>query len=212
MPLTLNLHDKVQHQKDFYDEYWKDFRAFSSYKIQRVIWIISTLLKIRSSLPSPEPKILDMGCGDGRLASFWKEVTGAELHGLDLSPRAVMNARNRYPFVNYLEGNATDSPYEDETFDLIVSQELIEHIENQRAFIAECGRILKRNGYLILTTPNKYFFDRREGGNYSGQPIENIVDKAQLFSLVCPDFVVRRFETIIWAAGDYGAYRLLANR
>ena len=40
--------------------------------------------------------------------------------------------------------------------------------------ISECSRILKSDGYLILTTPNKYYFDRVKGGNYSKQPIENL--------------------------------------
>ena len=67
-------------------------------------------------------------------------------------------------------------------------------------------------GYLILTTPNKLYFDNRKGGNYSTQPIENIIDKTTLYQLLNRQFEITSYETLVYASGDYGPYRMLTNK
>lgn len=156
--------------------------------------------------------LLDLGCGDGRLVPLWQAVTGATAYGLELSPQAVAAAGKMFPFIQYTEGDATNTLYNDTMFDVIVCQEVLEHIQQQEKLIAECSRILAPNGTLILTTPNKYYFDHRKGGNYSQQPIENIIDKSQLYQLLQPYFEVQSYETLVYAKGDYGIYKLLTNR
>lgn len=201
----------LEHQKDFYNQYWKDYSTWGAYKIQRVITIMNLLLSVRKNV-SKEPNVLDLGCGDGRLASIWREIIGGNIYALDLSPEAMQKAKTRYPFINFTDGDATQTPYDADFFDVVVNQEVMEHIEDQQKFVFECNRILKKNGYLILTTPNKYYFDHKEGGNYSKQPIENIVTKEELAALVNPYFKIHSLETIIFAKGDYGKYRLFTNR
>lgn len=200
----------IQEQKDFYDNYWQGLKPLSSYKIARTKWILDVLLRLRkSTMPA---KVLDLGCGDGRLAPLWQAVTGAETHGLELSPQAVKTAQSMFPFIRYKEGDATVTGYANNTFDIIVCQEVLEHIEQQDRLVTECARILRDEGHLILTTPNKFYFDRRKGGNYSQQPIENLVDKQILRTLLNAHFEVATYETLVYARGDYGIYRLVTNR
>ncbi len=209
----MTTHNDIQAQKDFYDTYWEDMKPLGTYKVMRTQWILGQLSAIKKQLKNNgDLKLLDMGCGDGRLVSLWKEVTGADTYGIELSPKAVNSAQKRYPFVSYKAGDATSTDYESEMFDIVVCQEVLEHIDKQEYLVNECSRIIKEGGYLILTTPNKYYFDRRHGGNYSNQPIEQILDKKRLFDLVCPSFNILSYETLIYAKGDNGAYKVLTNR
>lgn len=201
----------IAQQKEFYDQYWQGLKPLSTYKIKRVQWILGQLLSVRRSYPNGI-KLLDMGCGDGRLLPLWQAVTAGEAYGIELSPAAMEQAAQAYPHIKYTSGDATNTSYADEQFDIIICQEVIEHIEEQHELVKECARILQTKGTLILTTPNKYYFDRRSGGNYSNQPIENIIDKSQLFSLIEPYFKVTHFETLVYAKGDMGSYQFLTNR
>ena len=208
----MNNTPDIESQKVFYDEYWKDMKPLSSYKVQRVKWLMDVLLSLRKGWNGKEIKILDLGCGDGRLCPLWKELTSAEVYGLELSPNAVEQAQKRYPFIYYKEGDAVATGYEDEQFDVIICQEVLEHVAHQKDLINECRRILKPDGYLLLTTPNKFYFDRRRGGNYSNQPIENIIDKETLRQLLKSSFSVNTYETLIYAKGDFGVYKRITNR
>lgn len=200
----------IQAQKDFYDGYWQALKPLSTYKVIRTKWIMDVLLQLRKRYKQ-EIKLLDLGCGDGRLVPLWQALTGAEAHGLDLSPQAMQVAAQQYPFVHYKAGDATSTGYADELFDIIICQEVLEHIEQQDALVTEAARILKKGGTLILTTPNKYYFDNRDGGNYSQQPIEQIINKAQLLCLFDAEFDLKSYTTLVYAAGDFGKYRLLTN-
>ncbi|HEY9177082.1 MAG TPA: class I SAM-dependent methyltransferase, partial [Flavipsychrobacter sp.] len=208
----MSIEKNIEQQKAFYDAYWRGMQPLGSYKIARAKWIMNILLHLRKKISKDNTRLLDLGCGDGRLVPMWQAITGAEVYGLELSPQAVQQAQAMFPFIRYKEGDATQTGYDNDFFDILVCHEVLEHIEVQEKLVLECNRILKTGGYLVLTTPNKYYFDRRKGGNYSQQPIENIVDKAGLFSLLHPSFQILSYETLIYARGDYGVYRYLTNR
>lgn len=208
----MSTEKNIGQQKDFYDAYWQGMQPLGSYKIARAKWIMDALLRIRKKLNPADIRLLDLGCGDGRLVPMWQAVTGTEAYGLELSPQAVQTAQRMFPFIMYKEGDATQTGYANAHFDIVVCHEVLEHIEVQGQLVSECNRIIKDGGYLVLTTPNKYYFDRRKGGNYSQQPIENIIDKEELLRLLAPYFEVMSFETLIYARGDYGVYKYLTNR
>lgn len=202
----------MEQQQEFYNSYWRDLKPIGRYKLMRVQWIAQMLTSIYHQKSSSNLTLLDMGCGDGRLAPFYQAITNAATYGIELSPEAVKNAQILFPGINYVHGDATQTPYSENLFDIIVCQEVLEHIQHQQLLIKEASRILKNGGHLILTTPNKFYFDRRNGGNYSQQPIENIIDKQQLFQLLQPNFEVQSYETLIYAQGDNGVYKLLTNK
>lgn len=198
----------LNHQIQFYDQYWSALEFFGSYKIQRVICILKYLLPLRKR--APLQKILDLGCGDGRSVGIWSVVMDCE--GLDLSTKAMEEASKRFPAFTFKSGDATKTDYPDRSFGVIISQEVIEHIEIQRDYLGECHRLLATDGFLILTTPNKFYFDRLKGGNYSHQPIENLIDRDALHELMGKYFIIEKSESVIVAKGDFGIYRLLSNR
>lgn len=197
----------IQDQTSFYDQYWRQLKPFGSYKIQRVTKLLTYLHVVRKHFS--DFRILDLGCGDGRCVAIWNEI--AETSGLDLSVEAMEVASKRYPFLSFQSGDARKTSFKDGEFDVIISQEVIEHIEDQALYINECNRLLSSRGFLILTTPNKYYFDRVKGGNYSNQPVENIISAKALKELIKENFEILILESAIIAKGDYGIYRFLSN-
>jgi len=100
--------------------------------------------------------VLDLGFGEGygtaHLADNCKEIIG-----VDVEDKVVAYANKRYQkdnchFIKY-DGNIL--PFDDNSFDVITSFQVIEHIENEPAYVSEIYRVLKPGGRAILTTPNK---------------------------------------------------------
>lgn len=93
--------------------------------------------------------ILDMGCGTGRLtALFGRQNT---VVGVDLQ-HAVLGAFRNFTFHR---ADATALPFSDNVFDTVVSFDVIEHVENDTAFMTEAFRVLKPGGTIALGTPNR---------------------------------------------------------
>jgi len=100
--------------------------------------------------------LLDIGCNDGRATL---NLIGAEtakkleLHGLEVVPEMAAKASERGIQVEI--GNADKPfPFGANEFDVITANQLIEHLQNQDAFLDEVYRVLKPGGFLLLCTPN----------------------------------------------------------
>jgi SAM-dependent methyltransferase len=92
---------------------------------------------------------LDVGCGEGRFARMLK-AEGMAVVGLDPTPELIAAARARDPESTYIEGRAEALPFEDETFDLVVSYLSLIDIEDFRTALREMVRVLTQNGSLLI--------------------------------------------------------------
>jgi len=104
-------------------------------------------------------EILDIGCGYGYLTYSMKNL-GHDVIGIDISSRAIQIAKKRLG--DFFE-NATIEEYFEKSkkrFDLIVALEIIEHLIDPNTFLSYCSKFLKKNGKIIITTPNKSFFKK----------------------------------------------------
>jgi O-antigen biosynthesis protein len=104
--------------------------------------------------------VLDLASGEGYgsnlLARYAEKVVG-----IDIDPAAIKHAATRY-FQNNLTfqvGSITKVPLEDVTFDMVVCFEAIEHIEDHESLLSEIRRLLKPDGVLVTSTPNKTVYD-----------------------------------------------------
>lgn len=102
-------------------------------------------------------KVLEIGCGWGRGLEL---LTKAADHytGIDKNTELITALQTAYPAATFIAANIpplTGLP--DNTFDFIVTFQVIEHIENDDLFIKEAHRVLKPGGKLLLTTVNKTF-------------------------------------------------------
>ena len=122
----------------------------------------STLDKIKSLLAeliySPIPndnrgKILDIGCGSGTGLYNLKKF-GWDVYGLDISQKAVDFAKKKLGLKNIQQGFIEDKTYPEEYFDVIIMSHIIEHLADPKKTLIQVKKILKKDGTLIITTPD----------------------------------------------------------
>lgn len=99
-------------------------------------------------------KILDFGCGTGYGSNLL--MSKGRVIGIDSNNEAIRFAKKNYgDKVNFLLGDITKMQFRNEEIDCICAFEVIEHLKNPIKFLAEAKRILKKNGIIFLSTPNK---------------------------------------------------------
>lgn len=120
-------------------------------------YLIEPLLELLSSIkPSSvsKPRILDLGCGNGSL-SHLIAMQGYEVVGVEDSESGVNYARQTFPDCHFIHASIYDLPYAEleNSFDIVISAEVIEHLLYPRELVRAAQKCLKPNGRLILTTP-----------------------------------------------------------
>jgi len=99
-------------------------------------------------------RVLDFGCGCGRVARHWEGVDEVELHGCDYNPELVGWCEESLPFMALMRNElAPPSPYEPQSFDLIYGLSVFSHLTEtlQRAWVAELRRLLRPGGLLAIS-------------------------------------------------------------
>jgi len=102
--------------------------------------------------------ILELGCGHGEVLEKLYSPESS-ITGIDINPNSIAIAKKRFSNrdnVKILEGDIRKLAYADETFDLIVCSEVIEHIPNPIEVLAEIRRLLKKDGIFVSTVPLEY--------------------------------------------------------
>ena len=112
-------------------------------------------------------KVLDAACGEGYGTALLAKAA-AHVTGIDISPDAIARAKGSYSQegrVRFIEGSIAELPLEDHSMDVVVSFETIEHVPEdiQHNFLDEIARVLKKDGFLIMSTPNKEVYSDRPG-------------------------------------------------
>lgn len=101
--------------------------------------------------------ILDAGCGTGYGAAYLARRGAKAVFGVDIAPEAIEYSRTHYEddSVSYSVMDCANLGFPDETFDAVVSLEVIEHLADPEPYLSEMRRVLKADGVFILSTPNK---------------------------------------------------------
>jgi SAM-dependent methyltransferase len=104
-------------------------------------------------------KVIDLGCGNG-YGSAELAKKAESVVGVDISESAIVEAKELYQAANlqYQVGSLDQLPFADGSFNLGVCFEVIEHLDNFRALLAEAKRVLAPGGQLIISTPNIEFY------------------------------------------------------
>lgn len=122
---------------------------------------IKVMIDMINKLDLRNRNILDIGCFDGTFLSLVKNRDN-KFFGLDASNYAVKQSTKKGIKVKqFFFDNVTKMPYPSNSFDLIITGEIIEHIYDTDFFLEEIRRLLKKKGYLLLSTPNIASLGRR---------------------------------------------------
>ena len=110
-------------------------------------------------------KILDLGCWcGGATVSYAERWNVKSMYGIDVNEYFIRaatlfssNRKNKNINYNFAVGFGEALPYEDDTFDAVVSCDVFEHVKSLRETIIECKRVLKSGGMLFSVFPSYYF-------------------------------------------------------
>ncbi len=98
-------------------------------------------------------RVLDAGCGTGGLINHLREeAAGWQVTGLDFSPRACELARARTG-VEIVQGSITQLPFADETFEAVVSADVVCQVEDDARALCEFARVLRPGGVILVNVP-----------------------------------------------------------
>jgi ubiquinone/menaquinone biosynthesis C-methylase UbiE len=115
---------------------------------------LKTYVDIVAKYAKPDSRILDLGSGNGLSSSMLSElghrVTGTDISHFFLADSAKLQSES----LNYCVCDALDLPFRDEDFDVVCSNELIEHVTDAPKALLEMMRVLKKGGILAVMGPN----------------------------------------------------------
>ena len=157
------------------------------------------LIKMVVGDQSKDLRILDIGCGEGHItAKIGEALPFAEISGLDYSVSAITSAVSHYNDIDFCVASAYRPPYNDDYFDIVLCNNVWEHVPDPVALLSQIRRITKPSGHLIISTPNRYRF---------GNLVLVLLGKSP--SLMAPNHVTEYSVSQIIEQLRYGKYTVL---
>jgi SAM-dependent methyltransferase len=159
---------------------------------------------VRGFIDLQDARILDVGCGIGTYVRRFRQYSD-DVHGIEVEPERVAEASAELPNIVLAKGEAL--PYPDDHFDVVFSNEVIEHVEDDRATALEMVRVTKPGGTIVVFAPNRlYPFETH--GAYFGE--RYVFGNIPLINWL-PDPVRDRFAPHVRAYTQRGLRRLFAG-
>lgn len=158
-----NLRDFYENSANLYLPTVNEIKKKGDDRFFKVVEELSNVVKDRGQ------KILDLGCGN---AIYFQLFNHPTTYGIDLSIGKLKRAKK---FLNSICAGATNLPFKNEMFDVVLCSEVIEHLFEPKKCLNEMFRVLKKGGFAIITFPNTgalqkrlalLFFGRSKGINY----------------------------------------------
>ena len=102
-------------------------------------------------------RILDAGCGEGFISGLlYSNLKTVEIIGLEYTTEALQMAQRMNPNLTFIQGNIFEMPFESQSFDIVLCTEVLEHLPNPDAALAELLRVTGET--LIITVPHEPWF------------------------------------------------------
>lgn len=190
--------------------YWNEWNA--SHREQRLSDVSldqrDAVFRWLSNLGRTDFSILEVGCGAGWLCPALKQF--GQVTATDLSDEVLARARGRVPDVKFIAGDFMALDFE-EQFDVVVSLEVLSHVEDHDAFIAKLSALLHPGGYLMLATQNRPVLEKfntvapQQPGH-----LRRWFNRDELKALLAPHFELLTIETLTPAA-NRGPMRVIAG-
>ena len=155
---------------------------------EREIWYEHFHRYVLASRWCEGKRTLDAACGEGYGSALLAQ-TATSVEGADISDNAITHARHRYGHLEGVSFNVADCtslPFDDDEFERVVSFETLEHLAEQEQLLAEFRRVLKPDGFLILSSPDKAIYS-------DGQDADNEFHVKELYREEFEALVQRHF-------------------
>jgi 2-polyprenyl-3-methyl-5-hydroxy-6-metoxy-1,4-benzoquinol methylase len=165
------------------------------------------VLQLCQSLIQRRAEILEVGCGTGWLSE--KLLAFGDVTAVDLSQRAIAAAKERIPTARFIAGDFYQLALPVNSFDMGICLETIAYVPDQQAFIIKLASLIRPGGFVILTSVNKFVYERRNdvGPPGPGQ-IRKWLSRSELKRLMKPHFKLVQFTTVL-PTGNGGILRLV---
>lgn len=151
-----------------------------------------------------DKRVLDVACGEGYGSALLSRFA-TEVSGVDISSEAIAHATHAYSKqtnLKFFAASCTNLPFADNSFEVVVSFETIEHIVEHVAFLNEIKRVLTPDGLLIISSPNK--------AEYSdARHFENEFHVKELYRDELAMLISTRFPYVRWHLQRNGFYSLI---
>lgn len=105
------------------------------------------------AIPYIKGNLLELGCGEGRGVALLAPKA-SKYTGIDKIESVIDLLKEKHPDHTFMSGVFPPFPFEDDSFDTIVTFQVIEHIKDDEEFVEEIHRVLKPGGKALITTPN----------------------------------------------------------
>ena len=153
------------------------------------------------------PLILEIGCGTGWLTE--RLLKFGPTTAIDLSPKAIEMAKHRGLDAQFIVGDFCTHVFPEGCFDVVVCLETVAYVSDQPLFIEKLASSIRYGGYLVLTSVNKFVYDRRSdiGPPKAGQ-IRKWLSRRALRKLLKPMFRILQVTTVL-PKGDKGILRIV---
>lgn len=147
------------------EEWWDEsgkFKPLHQLNPTRISYIKNKIcdhfcLKKNQKQPLEDKKIIDIGCGGGLISEPFARM-GAQMTGIDASRKnieiAKIHAQKSDLKINYQQ-NLVEDLDPNQQYDAVFALEIIEHVQNIDIFIANCAKIVKKDGLLFISTINR---------------------------------------------------------
>ena len=166
-----------------------------------------TVVEWLRKLGLKQPRILEVGCANGWLSERLSAL--GSVTATDLADEVVDRAQTRLPQVRFLAGDFLDLDFGAGAFDVVICLETISCIADQQRFVDGIARVLRPGGHLILTTHNRFVFERMDDvAPLAPGQVRKWLSKEQLRQLLKKDFRLLRLATI-GPAGRKGILRFV---
>jgi 2-polyprenyl-3-methyl-5-hydroxy-6-metoxy-1,4-benzoquinol methylase len=116
--------------------------------------------------PLAGKRILDAGCGLGMYVRAFHRFS-EQVYGVDIDPEKVAEASQELPHIHAASAEAL--PFPDRFFDVVLSNEVLEHLGDDRKGVAEACRVLRPGGRLVIFAPNRLWLFETHGIYWRGE-------------------------------------------
>lgn len=153
-------------------ERWQRARELS---IERGKFVYSVINQINQT---ENLSVLDLGSGEGGTTKVFSENNFVT--SFDLSLVRLKRQSENFNCLLNVNGDALNLPFANKSFDLIIVQDVIEHLTNTQKFYSELKRVLKNKGIIFLSTPNKFSIFNILNDPHFGLPVVSLLKRKSI--------------------------------